>query len=243
MIKKILSILVALIFTGYMVFSILFMSEGDNDRICQGVGIHIKDSLDISIVNSDIICDLLESGNLQPQGKLLDAIDTKSMEDLLLTHPLIAAAECYKTSGGEVKIIVRSKVPMVRVMNNRGEDYYVDSRGELLTHRMLSVHLLVATGYIERSFASKELLDVVNAINKSDFWKAQIVQINVNRDRHIELVPRVGNHLLILGSADDLENKLDRLFNFYGKGLDKIGWNKYRSVSVAYANQIVCKKR
>jgi cell division protein FtsQ len=84
---------------------------------------------------------------------------------------------------------------------------------------------------------------VVNAINKSDFWKAQIVQINVNRDRHIELVPRVGNHLLILGSADDLENKLDRLFNFYGKGLDKIGWNKYRSVSVAYANQIVCKKR
>ena len=73
--------------------------------------------------------------------------------------------------------------------------------------------------------------------------KPEIVQRNAHRDRHIELVPRVGNHLLILGSADDLENKLDRLFNFYGKGLDKIGWNKYRSVSVAYANQIVCKKR
>ena len=31
--------------------------------------------------------------------------------------------------------------------------------------------------------------------------------------------------------------------NFYEKGLDNVGWNKYRSISVAYDGQVVCKKR
>ena len=68
-------------------------------------------------------------------------------------------------------------------------------------------------------------------------------QIDVTEDGEIRLVPRVGDHLLILGSADDVERKLERLMNFYEKGLDNIGWNKYRSISVAYDNQVVCKKR
>ena len=78
---------------------------------------------------------------------------------------------------------------------------------------------------------------------RSEFWKAQVEQINVTKDRQIELVPRVGDHLLILGTADNVEEKLERLMNFYEKGLDNVGWNKYRSISVAYDGQVVCKKR
>jgi cell division protein FtsQ len=84
---------------------------------------------------------------------------------------------------------------------------------------------------------------VVKVIEQSEFWKAQIEQINVTKDGQVELVPRVGNHLLLLGTPDDVENKLDRLMNFYRNGLDNVGWNKYRTISVAYENQVVCKKR
>jgi len=134
-------------------------------------------------------------------------------------------------------------VPLVRVMNNRGQDFYVDSRGEILTQHTLAVQLPVATGYIDRRYAQNELLEVVRAIDRSDFWKAQVEQIDVARDGEISMVPRVGDHLLILGTADNVENKLERLMNFYEKGLDNIGWNKYRSISVAYENQVVCKKK
>ena len=81
------------------------------------------------------------------------------------------------------------------------------------------------------------------AIDRSEFWRAQIVQINVNKDRQIELVPRVGGHLLVLGSAENVTDKLERLYSFYETGISRIGWNKYSSVSVAYENQVVCKKR
>lgn len=242
--KKILSIAAVLILTGYMAFSMMFMSGSHEDtRLCKGVEVVLRDSSDISLVDSEMVLKLLDSEGMDPEGEPLASVDTKAMEEMLSHYPLIESAQCYKTSGDKVKIIVYSKVPLLRVRSNSGEDYYVDSKGDILNHRMLSLHLPVATGNIDRKFASDDLRRVVLAIDRSAFWRAQVVQINVNKDRQIELVPRVGGHLLILGSAENVENKLDRLYSFYETGLSKIGWNKYSSVSVAYENQVVCKKR
>lgn len=244
MIKRILSIISVLLLVGYMVFSMIFMSESHEDtRLCKGVEVVVKDSSDISLVDSDMIISLLDSEGLDPVGSPLLSVSTSAIEEMLSRFPLIESAQCYKTISDKVKIVVYSKVPLLRVRSNNGEDYYVDSKGEILTHRMLSLYLPVATGYIDHNFASNDLRRVVQAIDRSDFWRAQVVQINVNKDRQIELVPRVGGHLLVLGSSEDVENKLERLSSFYEKALSQVGWNKYSSVSVAYGNQIVCKKR
>ncbi|MBO7115167.1 MAG: cell division protein FtsQ [Bacteroidaceae bacterium] len=244
MIKKILSILAVLAFAGYLVYSAVAMTDRHEDiRICRGIDLHISDSLDYGLIDGDMVTSLLQERGLDPVGLSLDRIDIEGIESVLLRHPLVGRAQCYKTAGDMLRINISGKVPLVRVLNNRGQDFYVDSRGEILTQHSLAVQLPVATGYIDRKFASGDLLDVVNAIDRSEFWKAQVEQINVTREGQIELVPRVGDHLLILGTAQDVEDKLKRLENFYHKGLDNVGWNKYRSISVAYENQVVCKKR
>lgn len=244
MIKKILSILAVLAFAGYLVYSAVAMTDRHEDiRICRGIDLHISDSLDYGLIDGDMVTSLLQERGLDPVGLSLDRIDIEGIESVLLRHPLVGRAQCYKTAGNMLRINISGKVPLVRVLNNRGQDFYVDSRGEILTQHSLAVQLPVATGYIDRKFASGDLLDVVNAIDHSEFWKAQVEQINVTREGQIELVPRVGDHLLILGTAQDVEDKLKRLENFYHKGLDNVGWNKYRSISVAYENQVVCKKR
>ena len=244
MIKKILSILAVLAFAGYLVYSAVAMTDRHEDiRICRGIDLHISDSLDYGLIDGDMVTSLLQERGLDPVGLSLDRIDIEGIESVLLRHPLVGRAQCYKTAGNMLRINISGKVPLVRVLNNRGQDFYVDSRGEILTQHSLAVQLPVATGYIDRKFASGDLLDVVNAIDRSEFWKAQVEQINVTREGQIELVPHVGDHLLILGTAQDVEDKLKRLENFYHKGLDNVGWNKYRSISVAYENQVVCKKR
>ena len=244
MIKKILSILAVLAFAGYLVYSAVAMTDRHEDiRICRGIDLHISDSLDYGLIDGDMVTSLLQEKGLDPVGLSLERIDIEGIESVLLRHPLVGRAQCYKTAGDMLRINISGKVPLVRVLNNRGQDFYVDSRGEILTQHSLAVQLPVATGYIDRKFASGDLLDVVNAIDRSEFWKAQVEQINVTREGQIELVPRVGDHLLILGTAQDVDDKLKRLENFYHKGLDNVGWNKYRSISVAYENQVVCKKR
>ena len=244
MVKKILSIMTVFLLAGYMVYSVWGMTNRHEDvRLCRGVDLHITDSLHFDLIDEDMVLNLLKEYSLDPVGSPLDAIDVEAIETTLALHPLVGKAQCYKTGGDMLRINLSSKVPLVRVINNRGQDFYVDSRGEILTQRSLAVQLPVATGYIDRQFASGDLLKVVRVIDRSEFWKAQIEQINVTKDGQIELVPRVGDHLLIIGTADNVEDKLDRLMNFYEKGLDNVGWNKYRSISVAYDGQVVCKKR
>ena len=242
--KKILSILAVVTMAGYLVYAVTGMTDShEQDRICKGIDLHITDSLDFDLIDEGMIMTLLQEHSLDPVGLTLDVIDLEAIESALRLHPLVGKVQCYKTGGDMVRINISSKVPLVRVLNNRGQDFYVDSHGEILSQHSLAVQLPVATGYIDRRFASDELLKVVNAIEHSDFWKAQVEQINVTREGQIEMVPRVGDHLLILGTADNVEQKLERLRNFYAKGLDNVGWNKYRSISVAYENQVVCKKR
>ena len=244
MFKKILSILSVLLLGGYLLFSVTGMTNRHEDtRMCRGIDLHIVDSLHFDLIDGDMVLALLQEHSLDPVGLPLEEIDLDAVESALLLHPLVGDVQCYKTAGDMLRINISSKVPLVRVLNNRGQDFYVDSRGEILSQHSLAVQLPVATGYIDRRFASEELLMVVRAIDRSAFWKAQVEQIDVTKDGQIQLVPRVGDHLLILGTADDVENKLERLMNFYENGLDNVGWNKYRSISVAYENQVVCKKR
>lgn len=244
MFKKILSILSVVLIAGYLAFSLMGMTDRHEDtRICQGVDLHITDSLHFDMIDEEMILSLLKEKMLDPVGKPLDRVDVMAIESALSQHPLVGSAQCYKTGGDKVRINLSSKIPMVRVLNIYGQDFYVDSRGEILTQHSLAVQLPVATGYIDRRFASEDLLEVVRAIDDSEFWKAQVEQIDVTKEGQIQLVPRVGDHLLVLGTADDVESKLDRLMNFYEKGLDNVGWNKYRTISVAYDNQVVCKKR
>ena len=75
------------------------------------------------------------------------------------------------------------------------------------------------------------------------FWQNQIVQINVLADGTLELVPRVGDHIIYLGMPVGVERKLERMRKFYLYGLNKAGWNKYSYISVEFDNQIICKKR
>ena len=244
MFKKILSILSVVLLAGYLGYSVFAMTDRHEDtRLCRGVDLHITDSLHFDLINEEMVMTVLQEHSIDPVGLPLNEIDPEEVEAILLMHPLVGKAQCYKTGGDLLRINLSSKVPLVRVMNNRGQDFYVDSRGEILSQHSLAVQLPVATGYIDRRFAANELLQVVRALDCSEFWKAQVEQINVTRDEQIELVPRVGDHLLILGTAENVEDKLARLMNFYEKGLDNVGWNKYRSISVAYDNQVVCKKR
>ena len=232
------------VLAGYLVYSVLAMTDRHEDsRLCRGVDLHITDSLHFDLIDEEMVLAVLQEHSIDPVGMPLEEIEPEKIEATLLMHPLVGKVQCYKTGGDMLRINLSSKVPLVRVINNRGQDFYVDSRGEILTQRSLAVQLPVATGYIDRQFAAGELLEVVRVIDRSEFWKAQVEQINVTKDGQIELVPRVGDHLLIIGTADNVEDKLDRLMNFYEKGLDNVGWNKYRSISVAYENQVVCKKR
>ena len=104
-------------------------------------------------------------------------------------------------------------------------------------------NLVIATGAIHQKYAQKVLKDIGCYLLNTPLWGNQVEQLNVLADGSIEMVPRVGDHIVYLGSPSNLERKLARLEKFYKYGLSKAGWNKYSYINVEFDNQIICKKR
>ncbi|MBO4498899.1 MAG: cell division protein FtsQ [Bacteroidaceae bacterium] len=241
--RRVAGILAVILLAGYMIFSLVRLTASPKGHVCGDVVLRIQDSLHYGLLNRAAVLDLLDREGINPIGKSLDEVNLDSMEKVLEMHPLIMSAQCYRTVGDGIRIKIRCSVPLVRVMSGNGSDYWVDSNGRILESLGCAVNVPVATGNISRRFAREELLNIVRDINSDQFWKAQVEQITVDANGNVELVPRVGNHVVQLGKPENTAEKLDRVFKFYEKGLDEIGWNKYRSVSAAFDGQIVCRKR
>lgn len=82
-------------------------------------------------------------------------------------------------------------------------------------------------------------------IEQDPFWRAEIVQIVATgggeSPLQIAIIPRSGRFTVDLGTMERLNKKLSTLRRFYAKGLSNVGWDKYRSISLRYDGQVVCR--
>jgi cell division protein FtsQ len=89
----------------------------------------------------------------------------------------------------------------------------------------------------------KDIYQLVNYLNSDSFWSAQIDQIYVDNDDELDLIPRLGNNVIHLGTIENFKGKLLNLETFYKKVLPEVGWNKYELINLEFKDQIVCRKR
>lgn len=244
MLKRILLLFVLIASIVYLLLAVFALNKKPDSLLCSDIELVIKDKAYEEFISKKEIESILKKKNLEIKGKELSTITTQKVEEAVKSHPLVANAECYKTPSGKIFIEVEQRIPLLRIMNQGGGGYYIDSEGEPMPVNQNSLtYLIVVTGNTTKEFAKNKLLDLGLFLKNDSFWDAQIEQINVRRDKTIELVPRVGNHIVYLGSIDDFENKLGRLKKFYSEGLDKVGWNKYSRINLEFSNQIICTKR
>ena len=210
---------------------------------CTEVKINIEQSEVEGFLNAGEIKRILSQDHVYPLSQSLESISSRKIEESLQKSPFVEKAEVHKTQSGHVCIQIKQRTPVVRVMPDTGESYYVDSHGSFMPENRYVTDLIIATGSITRKFAQGKLTQVAKTIIQDNFWKNQVVQINVLPNGSMELVPRVGDHIIYLGSPSNVSKKLERMRKFYLYGLNKAGWNKYSYISVEFNNQIICKKR
>jgi hypothetical protein len=244
MIKKILYIIFAMLLLAYITASVFFFSEEKkDDSPCKEVEIIIADSLEKYFLKEKDIIAYLKKSNHYPLNKKISEINTNDIEKALLKNEIVETAEVVQTITGKIKIVISQKMPILRVFNSDGS-FYIDKTGKIMPASLgQAIYVPVASGNIEKSFAVSELYRFALFLQKDDFWNDQIEQIYVRSVNDIEIIPRVGNHQIILGSLDNYENKLKNLRLFYEQVIPKMGWGKYSVINLKYKNQIVCKKR
>lgn len=233
-----------------------FNKPDDAKQICTKVEIDICDEKSNGFLTTEDIKNRLEDNRMYPLSKPMKYVNGRAIEDMLQKSPFVKTAECYKTTDGHVLITLTQRMPIVRIKSMNNDDYYLDDHFQVMPNTKYTSDLIVATGYISRWYAQRYISLLADALMANDLWKNQIEQINVLPDRGIELVPRVGNHIVYLGQlpecndrvrrakevGDFVNRKMVRLEKFYKYGLSQAGWNKYSYISLEFDNQIICKK-
>ena len=241
--KKILSISVLVLLIGYIVFAAAAFCRKPIEQQCEGVRLEIRDSLKTGYMTTRDITFLLAKSNLDPTGKQLDKVSLRAIEKALEASPLIESCECYKTMNGYVMVEVECRRPILRIITDSNESYYIDEEGEIIERIPDAMYVPIATGHITRKFAKKELYPLAQFLQEEKLWNAQIEQIHVTQRQEIELIPRVGDHIIELGRPGNYDEKFNKLKTFYKKGLKEVGWNRYSRIRIDYEGQVVATKR
>ncbi len=257
--KKFLKIL--LIIPGlYLIIIPVYLARSTNAKPCGGIEINIKDSSDYHFVTKKQLLNIVYGNTGRILGQPVKSIPVAEIENRMNGLRELKRAEVYITIDGTLHVFVDQRNPIMRVMPENGGDYFIDEDGVVMRRRNLytpRLHIVGGNVNISQAMLNgvsvldttiknsilKDIYNIVNYINDDNFWSAQIDQIYVDNNDEIDLIPRVGNQLIHLGTAENYEGKLRNLEAFYDKVLPEVGWNKYSVINLEFKDQIVCKKR
>jgi len=254
-IKKFILYAVNALLAVYLILAVTAFNKPDESRdVCTKVLIDVADANAGGFIDNKEVQRRLSEAGLFPLHKRMADVSARRIEERLLQTPFIRTANCTKTIGGTVYIEIEQRTPVIRIMADSGDDYFLDDQSSIMRGRSYTSDLIVATGNISRTMATRQLAPMGMAILQNEAWRSLIEQINVLPDKSVEIVPRVGNHIVCLGQLPDSKNdeqrtklieafvnhKLTRLMKFYRYGLSEAGWNRYDYISVEFDNQIIC---
>jgi cell division protein FtsQ len=244
----------------YLIVIPVYLAGITKSRPCGGIVIDITDSSDYHFVSKRQLLNLAYGNSERILGQPAGNVSVSNIESRIKALRELRIAEVYMTIDGTIHIYADQREPVMRVMPDNGGDFFIDEDGVVVRRRNLyTPRLHIIGGNVNISSAMldgvsildttiknsilKDIYYLVNYINDDNFWSAQIDQIFVDNNDEIDLIPRVGNQLVHLGTAENFEGKLRNLEAFYDKVLPEVGWNKYSVINLEFKDQIVCKKR
>jgi len=237
-------------------FVILLVSavHDKNDGKCTGIVVKLQgeDDANFFVEEKDIKALVAADKTKNPVGKAIKDINTASLEQIVSRDPWVKKAEIFIDNQRRLNIKVTQREPLARVFTTSGNSFYFDRDGDRIP---------VSTRYAARvpvftdfptdaaklasadSMVAAGIMALGSFIQEDPFWSAQIEQITVTPGREFELIPKLGDHVIAFGDGNDVEKKFSKLLAFYKEGLNKVGWNNYARINVAYDNEVVCTRR
>ena len=248
--KNILWVLIAL----FLLFAFLGIKQASDNLNIQSVEVHIDQSVDLAFIDSSKVLEIVSQVVKRPIiGCERKRLNLALIERRLESYPFIDQADVVVDFSGKLMLKVIQREPILRIINAQGLSYYVAKNGyKMPLHTDYTPRVMVASGNItetlmDSSFVKspivKDLLSIANYCSSNAFWKAQIEQLYVDNYNDLLLIPKVGNHSIVFGSAEHLESKFARLLTFYNKGLNAVGWQKYQQINLKFEGQIVAEKQ
>jgi cell division protein FtsQ len=222
--------------------------QSKKQQLCNDINIEISGAEKHMFIDELDVKELVNAkGNVI--GKPLYTLSLRSMESAVEQNSWVKNAEMYIDNNQILQIRIEERQPIARIFEISGNSYYIDTALVILPlSNKLTARVPVFTG-VDPQLPKKDtsmlaqIAAMATYIVADSFFTAQIAQININAQKQFELVPAIGDHLVIFGDTTDLKARFSKLKNFYTHTWFEAGFDKYEKLDLQYRNQIVATQK
>ena len=216
----------------------------------RGIEVNIRYGRTPVLVDEQTVRDSILSAMPALLQHSVGGVNRQEVANAAARVPWLTDVSAAVSVSGKVLVRAKQRRPIARLYYGARELYF-DEEGYVMPASSLgSCNVVVAGG----DFTEPLRVDSLNAqalalwqvasfLDEESKFGDLIDQIYIERDGDIMMVPKLGNHVVELGTADDLEEKFDLLLAFYRRGMPRAGWDTYSRISLKYRGQVVCTKR
>ena len=238
---------------GATVFLLIAAIKSKPAKHCKNIEIKIHGvSNNFFVDKKDILNTIAVIEETNPVGKTIGSFNLKKLETALEKNVWIKSAELFFDNNEILQVTVQEREPVARVFTSTGTTFYIDDELAMLPlSEKFSARLPVFTNFpSDKKILAKadsnllgDIKTISLAVQKDSFSMAMIDQIDITPQRLFEMIPKIGNQLIVFGDATDVNTKLQKLKLFYKEVMVKAGWNNYSVINVQYKNQVVAKRK
>ncbi len=222
-------------------------------RQCKGINISIDGVSNHYFIDEADIKKLIDTYcGSQASNQVISRFDLRSVEQSLEKDIWIKNAELYFDIDGVLQVEVDEREPIARVFTLTGGSFYIDSSLKVLPlSEKLSARVPMFTGFPTdtRVFSSREkklisgIKELSESLLRDSFLMAMIDQVDITSTDKFELIPKLGDQVVVFGDATKHEEKFEKLKLFYKRVMPAAGWNRYSQINLSFQNQVVAKIR
>lgn len=222
-----------------------------NQKVCSAIKIEISGAERHMFIDEKDVLEILRSTG-KVEGNSIAALNLRSMEQVVERNAWVKNAEMFLDNNQVLQVSIEERQPVARVFTLDGSSFYLDSGAlRLPLSDKLSARVPSFTGFPSDkknlSRPDSQLLHNVVALGTyilaDSFWMAQVAQVDITPQSTFEMVPVVGDHIVVLGDANDIDRKFKHLYTFYKQAWLQNGINTYEKLDVQYSNQVVAVRK
>lgn len=222
-----------------------------NNKLCSGIVVDIDSNGEKAFISEKDITEVLQKNGVV-KGAVLSDVHPWLVEAELEKNAWIRDAQLFFDNNQVLTVKIAERLPIARMFAVDGSSFYIDTAGNKLPlSDKFSVRVPVFTSYpankkgltAQDSVIVADVKHIAQYIQQDSFFTAQVGQVDIMPNGTYQVIPVIGNQVIKLGNGDDIAGKFSRLYAFYKQVWSKTGFEKYDTVDVQYAGQVVAARR
>lgn len=249
LIQKITPFVLPVVMLAVLMLFVSFAEKSRQKVVCEQISINIE-PVHLHFVSDEMILNRITHNQTQHiSGKKIVEIDLLQLENEILKNDFVNKVKAYINVNGKLEIDIKQRKPILRIIDANNKSYYIDQNGTkmpLADH--FSSRVIIANGHIYEPLSNRDsietevlqdLFKLSRFIQKDKYLTALTGQIYVNNMGEFEIIPRLAKHKILIGDANELDQKFGKLKAFYKTQLPISGWDHYRIINLKFENQII----